>query len=153
MNDILERTIHGIAEGVEQWKIDHDEAQVCFQLQEAIKLTVFCCERILDVADKTRLAAFQGKINDETFEKRQAHFDLMFNALRFVVSKLASEAKKCENHGYEIEGIEALREWKRNLEAFATPDDQFFTGLVAARDAAINQHREGLTEPMECLDD
>lgn len=142
----VRRYLDRCEEQPETWKVDHDAAMRCFAIQEASAFLVFVHGRISLLDENIRLSILSKKAPYNA-ELEENVFGL-YRQWQEAAKKLLEGVEFCENEGYEVEGAIDLRQCLQETCGILTPDAEFFSDLSKLRDAAIELHRNGLTEDL-----
>lgn len=132
----------------ESWKLDHDEAMTCRDLEEAISLGIYTFKLVLKADQSHRRAAFEGKMKFNEAWERKA-----FELLRVWVNNTESFMKTLElfeQKGFDVGRSNELRLLLSQANAILIPDDNFFQGpeLDELKKKAIKANRSGQTEDL-----
>lgn len=135
---------------VEKWKREHDElAARLWAWEDVVEKIERLYVRILDLDDDIQGRVFRGEQPfDGIFADQLAA--IMPNWLDLARS--ASEAvSELEAEYGSVRGVEELRSKMHQAEMMTIPDSKVFGGPKLARlqAEAIQEHRAGLTEPMQ----
>ncbi len=144
-----EKEIDRFREDVEDWEKTEDALdEDCRAREDLIAKANFLFGRILALDEDyqevvlTRDVAFDAGL-DESIRS-------LLNQWFHLSRHLDKDARDVEGGYGVLDGVRDLRRNIRNAASILTPDDAFFRGdrLTALRDAAIDDHRAGLTEPL-----
>jgi hypothetical protein len=133
---------------MESWKIDHEEAMTCLDLEEAISLGIYAFKLVLKADQSHRRASFEGKMKfNEAWEKKTFELfrDWVKNTEAFVKTLELFEQK-----GFDVGRSNELRSLLSQAKDILTPDDDFFQGpkLDDLKKKAIKANRSGQTEDL-----
>ena len=133
----------------EDWQVAYERMQGCWALEDIIDKANHLHGRILAL-DMTiqRLVAGAPDDYDPAVDSK------LRDVLRqwFEVSRgMLGAVDDFERESGTLEGTGAFRENVKEAGAILTPDDAYFDSdaLVELRDRAIDDHRAGLTEPLD----
>lgn len=151
MPSVLEKMMAVYQEQPEALTADHDDAMFYFDVCEAVEFGLYLFERInrFDVDIQLKMVGKQIP-----FEAGMAIQDDLTGLIRswLSASERFIDLVAClERQGRSVENWGKLYDDIREARGILTPDDEFFTGpaLIALRDKALEDHRNGLTEPMD----
>jgi hypothetical protein len=142
---------HYIAE-LESWQVEHDDAMRSYALADRASFLVFLIGRIekLDESIRESYLVKNGAYDDEAekFESR-LYTEWYWEAKRCLI-----DSEALEKQGGLVEGLAEFRQNVREVAGILTVDADFFAGsdLDNLRDAAVDAHRNGETEPLENCD-
>lgn len=147
---------HGLAERLlsayqdaEPWKVEHDARMECFQIEDAITAgnALFALVSEYDFQWHERVMSGVWPYSEASERPPEALYRLWLGAAERVLERAETRTRE----GHAIKGLEEYRDNVREARGVLTPDDDFFTSeeLADLRDAAIEDHRAGLTEPMD----
>ena len=145
----VRRHVKSYEERADAWKVDHDVATHCYEVEENIAYGIFVFERI---------SRFDEDLHDGFFKEAIAFSAEAVNDVEQLYRQWSVVGENCikaiedlERRGYRVEGAEAFRQRIQEAKGAATPDNQFFAGesLAILRDDAIDAHRQGQTEALE----
>lgn len=102
--------------------------------ETAAVFAMLALEQIIIIDDKNRMLSFTGKITQDEWENRHKKTCELLQSLYNIVIKAGDSFTNC----------------RKSLKSILTSDSEYFTNLKALGvDKAIQDHRNGLTEPFE----
>jgi hypothetical protein len=135
--------------GLEDWQVKHDDAMRSYDLAHRAGYLVFAVGGIERLDESIRESVL---VRNEPCDEEAENF------VHRLYAEWFRDAKRClldgeelERDGYPVKGLCALRHNVREVGGILTPDEDFFAGkdLQDLRDAAIDSHRNGHTQPLE----
>jgi hypothetical protein len=132
--------------GIEPWKDDHDNAMVCFHIEDAVSWGNVLFKGLSEEDATWHTYVLESKIEyDESHQKEllEAYRTWLETSMR-----LLSFVERLEESGFEVRGSGELRRNCAEAKGILTDDDQFFVGdaLTELRDEAVDEHRRGGTQ-------
>jgi hypothetical protein len=131
---------------IEPWKEDHDEAMVCFHVEDAISWGNVLFKGLSEEDAAWHTYVLESKIEyDEAYQKELLE---AYQAWLGASMRLLPLVERLEESGFEVRGSEQFRRNCAETKGILTDDDQFFVGeaLINLRDEAIDEHRRGGTQ-------
>lgn len=147
-----EREVERYRNDIEGWKENLDDlAQDCRDFEDVVAKANFVYGRLLDL--DMRLQEFAFKAEGEVDLNGIGKLQVIFREWLEVSQEFLPHVLRLEEKYGSVEGGTEFRANVKEARASLTPDDRFFNGdkLAELRDAAIDDFRAGLTEPL--LDD
>jgi len=132
----------------ERWRVDHDAAMHCLDVENAISFGVYLFERISRADEFWQLQVFNGAaLQSEEIDKGTAELYQLWagNSDRYL-----TELDRLEKQGFEVVGADEFRRCCKEVRGIITDDVKFFSGdkFVELKDLAIDAHRHNETSPM-----
>jgi len=125
----------------EPWKIDHDAAMKCYDLEEMLWVGNGIFDAITQFDENYRARCFAGVTEYDT-----NHPNTIKEAYAWWLrpsKKIRADIEKCLQRFGHVENSEGFLSRCREAEGILTEDASFFTGLVNLRDEAIDDLRAG----------
>lgn len=148
--DRVEKRIDSYHRGVEQWKIDHDDAMECLDLELILQEGLSIYDAINHFDEKWRSIVYD---NPATYD-READ-DLIRKAYErwLTISEWILKSHLIEEHqqrGFQVEYADKLRAACREVRGILADDAEFFSSerLVELRDEAVDEFRRGECQPL-----
>ncbi len=134
------RLIHLERDG--QWFLDHYEAEECHNCGGFVADVNSLFGEVFDLDTRVREDAFKGVPYSPELANAVEVLLLKCYCLSVTAERLVM---RFERKGRAVEGAEALRRWRRELEACNKPGDEVPDWLEEKRLAALEEHRQGKT--------
>lgn len=153
---LLEKELELFVESQEAWKIDHLNAMLCCDVEEAVALGIHVFERLTQAEARLSIDAYRGKITAEfAEEERNKIARWLRDAAIPTAEALQMAIEYCTNNGYMVNRAQDFAAWVERLRDALTADDEFFDDekLAALRDEAIDSHRQSSLVEMRSIDD
>lgn len=144
-----ERQIDHCREDVDEWKRLHDDVkQDCWVWEDMVDRANDIFSRFLNLDVDIQQAIFAGRMPFNEDIDRQMR-DLLRSWLE-LGEQLLPEVLRLEQKYGQVDGATRLRVSMAEAKGMLTPDVEFFgkDELAGIRDKAIEEHRNGLTEPL-----
>ncbi len=131
-----------------EWKQDHEEAMLCFDVQDSLEFGLLILEKITALDESLRLDGFEAKLTSEHFARMSREVEKLYH--QWLMASLVHQEVigNLGLKGYVVEGADQFRIAVDEVQKMMTPDKEFFAGspLVALRDDALDAHARGETE-------
>ncbi len=98
-------------------------------------------------SERWRRLVLDGKVEFSSYRENCAR-KFYIGWLKYCQPRLAA-IDSFENDGHKIANADEFRKCVEACRGILTPDSEYFTELHDLRDAAIDEHREGRTLPLE----
>ena len=148
---VMRKQVEAYQDSSDSWKIDHDIAMLCLDVQAAIEIGLAIFTQIVRL-DEDYWELFYDDRIPEIPEVETAIPELV--AQWYSVSlQLEKVVVHLESAGYQVAGAEPIRVTIHKAKSILTPDSEFFDGekLWAKRDQAIVENKEGRTSDLNDL--
>jgi len=148
---VMRKQVEAYQDSSDSWKIDHDIAMLCLDVQAAIEIGLAIFTQIVRL-DEDYWELFYDDRIPEIPEVETAIPELV--AQWYSVSlQLEKVVVHLESAGYQVAGAEPFRVAIHKAKSILTPDSEFFDGekLWAKRDQAIVENKEGRTSDLNDL--
>lgn len=141
------RTGQRFAEDVEYWKKEYESAQHCLDVEDLVSDFTRFFDRILDIDTGVRERYAGGMSYDPELDRELSGLMTLWVRIARLLSVLVGRLRA---DGYGVEGAEELRVKLVEGEAIIGAEiagGRFPEALVALRDQAVTEDRDGLTVP------
>lgn len=147
--NFAEREVDRYQEDVNAWKPEHDPLNTDFWIwEDLVAKANFIFGRILELDTDIQEGVLTGKF--EFDEEADVKVRDLLRQWSEVSVKVLQHVVQLEKLFGDVEGAQVLRANMKQAQSMLTPDSEFFNSeqLVELRDAAIEAHRSGQTEPL-----
>ena len=135
--------LHKELKEYEDWKADHQSAQLCIDLQEIIALGLFLFGRISRLDEQWHAKVFKDEKN---YDKQEADsINSLYAMWASPSERICKLIDQMEEKGFEVEGSKEFRKHSNEVRGVLTQDSDFFNPdqLERLEDAAVQEHRAG----------
>jgi hypothetical protein len=132
---------------VEEWKLDHEDAMLVFDVQDSLKMGLILLDRLNAYDENIRLLGYKGDYSSDEFGKHIEDIDGLYRRWLQTSNSFRNILDSCIEKGHSIDDADRFQAALDNVKDMLTPDDEFFSDpkLVELRDAAIDAHARGET--------
>ncbi len=145
----IETQFNRYRDDIEAWQADHDAPRDdCWFWEDLVKRSNALFARILDL--DLAINEYQMEPGRDFDPRLDEWFDKILKVWQADSLALAAQVERIESLGDRVREAEQFRANVKQAQAMLTRDNEFFVGekLEKLRDAAIEEHRAGLTESM-----
>src|SRR5262245_48565348 len=131
-----------------EWKQEHLDAMLCFDVEDSIEFGLFILERINDLDEDVRMDGYGDQFSPVEFAKLCAEIEGLYGKWLTASEVHEKAIDLLEQMSFKVERSDDLRREIKQTRAMLTPDSAYFAGdkLVNLRDEAIESHARGETE-------
>ncbi|MEW4568506.1 hypothetical protein AB1L88_11635 [Tautonia sp. JC769] len=142
----IEQYLAAYSEQAERWKLDHDEAMACVDLEQFLVLGLTLAFSIDMIDTNWRTAMLAGQVEYDPAE--EAEIQGRYRSWLAPSADILNRIEGMEAKGYKVRWADEFRRAYRDAVSLFVPDAEFFSGdaLVELRDAAIDAQRAGSHE-------
>lgn len=139
----IERFLAEYSEQAERWKLDHDEAMACRDLEQLLVMGLMLAFSIDMIDTNWRTAMLADQVEYDLAEEEEIRG--RYRAWLAPAADILGRIEAMEAKGFAVKWADEFRRAHREAVSLTVPDAEFFSGeaLVELRDAAIDSHRAG----------
>lgn len=146
----MEKRIDNFQQEAEQWKIDHDTAMQCVDLELFLQegLSIYEAINHLDEEYRTLIHSGDAEYDPAAEDLVRRIYERWLEACELLLDLKVIES--FEQQGFRVNYADEFRAACREVRGALTEDAEFFSSdrLVELRDAAIDECRRGECRPL-----